>query len=510
MSAVPTINKRELPTASSAPARHSGEGRNLPTSSFRTPRSGDPESSSLPSAVEHGVDDAQVQTKMGWPMVRLGDVAKTSSGGTPKRSVSSYYDGDIPWVKSGELGDRIVYETEERISQAALEQSSAKLFPKGTLCVALYGATVGKLGILGIGAATNQAVCGIFLPESIDTRFAYRFLESKRRELIEKGKGGAQPNISQEIIRDLEFPLPVIGVQHQIVAEIEKQFTRLDAGVAALRRAQANLRRYRAAVLKVACEGRLVPTEAELAKAEGRNYETGEQLLVRILADRRKNWHGRGKYKEPAAPDTTNLTLLPEGWRTASVDQLCGHITSGSRDWSKFYGRGKGTFILAQNVRPMRLDLTERQAVDAPEGDAETERTRVRRDDILVTIVGAKTGDVCRIPIDLDEHFVCQSVAIIRPLITESAKFIEMYLASQENGQEQWKRYIYGQGRPHLSFEQLKATAIQLPPLAEQARIVAEVERRLSVIEELEAAVNANLRRAGRLRNSILRKAFSN
>jgi type I restriction enzyme S subunit len=364
--------------------------------------------------------------------------------------------------------------------------------------------------------ADRDGLCSaefIVLPgnDRVDANFLrYRLNASDFVAFANSLNAGDRPRVDFDQIATFELPWFDLAKQRAAVAEIEKQFTRLDAGVAALRRVQANLKRYRAAVLKAACEGRLVPTEAELAKAEGRTYETGEQLLARILADRRKNWQGRGKHKEPTAPDTSNLPPLSEGWCTASVDQLCGHITSGSRDWSKFYGRGKGTFILAQNVRPMRLDLTERQAVDAPEGDAETERTRVRRDDILVTIVGAKTGDVCRIPVDLDEHFVCQSVAIIRPLIIESAKFIEMYLASQENGQEQWKRYIYGQGRPHLSFEQLKATAIQLPPLAEQARIVAEVERRLSVIEELEAAVNANLRRAGRLRNSILRKAFSN
>jgi type I restriction enzyme S subunit len=198
---------------------------------------------------------ALVEKNKSWRTVRLGDVAKTSSGGTPKRGVTAFYGGRIPWVKSGELGDSTVYETQEKISQAGLNGSSAKLFPKGTLCIALYGATVGKLGILGMDAATNQAVCGIFLPDEIDTRFAYRFLESKRRELIEMGKGGAQSNISQEIIRNLQFPLPSPDEQRRIVAEIEKQFTRLEAGVAALRRVQASLKRYRAAVLKAACEG---------------------------------------------------------------------------------------------------------------------------------------------------------------------------------------------------------------------------------------------------------------
>ena len=98
------------------------------------------------------------------------------------------------------------------------------------------------------------------------------------------------------------FRLLLEDEQREIVAEIEKQFTRLEAGVAGLRRVQANLKRYRAAVLKAACEGKLVPTEAELARQEGRTYETGAQLLERILSERRQKWNGKGKYKEPARP----------------------------------------------------------------------------------------------------------------------------------------------------------------------------------------------------------------
>ena len=106
------------------------------------------------------------------------------------------------------------------------------------------------------------------------------------------------------------------------MAEIEKQFTRLEAGVAGLRRVQANLKRYRAAVLKAACEGKLVPTEAELARQEGRSYETGAQLLERILTERRQKWNGKGKYKEPAKSNATNLPPLPDGWVWASIEQL--------------------------------------------------------------------------------------------------------------------------------------------------------------------------------------------
>ena len=156
----------------------------------------------------------------GWQLVRLGEIAKTTSGGTPRRDRPQFYGGNIPWVKSGELGDSVVYETEETITEEAIESSNAKIFPKGTLCIALYGATVGKLGILGIDAATNQAVCAIFPPDGLDTRYLYRFFESKRRELVEQGKGGAQSNISQGIIRDTMFPLPPLPEQRRIVRRL--------------------------------------------------------------------------------------------------------------------------------------------------------------------------------------------------------------------------------------------------------------------------------------------------
>ena len=114
---------------------------------------------------------------------------------------------------------------------------------------------------------------------------------------------GDRPRVDFDQFSDYSIPLPPLPEQHRIVAEIEKQFTRLDASVAALKRAQANLRRYRASVLKAACEGKLVPTEADLARVEGRDYEPASQLLDRILTERRAHWESqekrRGKYKEP-------------------------------------------------------------------------------------------------------------------------------------------------------------------------------------------------------------------
>src|SRR5207249_8748898 len=137
-----------------------------------------------------------------------------------------YYTGNIPWVKSGELDDGVISDTSEKITNEAVANSSAKVFSKGTLLIALYGATVGKLGVLGIDAATNQAVCGIFENKKLVSRDYVRlYLLSIRQELIRRSFGGAQPNISQSLLRDLKIPLAPLPEQRYIVSHIESVFS---------------------------------------------------------------------------------------------------------------------------------------------------------------------------------------------------------------------------------------------------------------------------------------------
>jgi type I restriction enzyme S subunit len=150
-----------------------------------------------------------------WALANLGDICETTSGGTPSRKVSKYYGGNIPWVKSGELKHNIIIDTEEKITEEAIDNSSAKIFPKGTLLIALYGATIGKLAFLGVDAATNQAVCGIYGNEYINLKFLFNYLHFKRQNLVQESIGGAQPNISQTILKNLGVPLPPqIGRAH--------------------------------------------------------------------------------------------------------------------------------------------------------------------------------------------------------------------------------------------------------------------------------------------------------
>ncbi len=334
-------------------------------------------------------------------------------------------------------------------------------------------------------------------------------------------RGVAQQKVSLGRFKQIGLPVAPPNEQRRIVAKIEELFSDLDAGVAALERAKANLKRYRAAVLKAAVEGRLTAAW----RAEHPDVEPASELLKRLLTERRKRWEqdqlakyeAKGKkppqgwkdrYKEPAQPDEIGCSATPERWTTASIDQLTTSITSGSRDWTKYYGCGTGTFIMAQNVRPGNLDLSFRQPVNPPENDRDRVRSQVAPSDLLVTIVGANTGDVCRIPSTLPEHYVCQSVALMRPTNPAISSFMELYLVADFGGQLDFKRYIYGQGRPHLSFDQLRMTPIVLPPLGEQRQICRTVEAAVSFVDQTEKIIDASLKRSARLRQAILKRAF--
>lgn len=160
---------------------------------------------------------------MSWPLVKISDFCLTGSGGTPSREIPEYYQGDIPWIKSGDLRENIVTSATEFISSEAIQKSSAKIVSSGAILVAMYGATVGRMALLGIDAATNQAVCNIIPDASrADTKYVYYALLSKVPDFLRSAIGGAQPNISQGLIRSTEIPLPPLPEQKRIAAILDK------------------------------------------------------------------------------------------------------------------------------------------------------------------------------------------------------------------------------------------------------------------------------------------------
>lgn len=164
-----------------------------------------------------------------WEWCRLGDIFFSTSGGTPNRSNSQYWGGNISWYKSGELNDGYLdSKSQESITELGLNESSATLFPKGTLLIAMYGATAGKLAILGNNSTTNQAVCGLLENKLINTEYAFYYLMSQRAKMINESWGMSQPNISQTYLRNFLFPLPPFEEQIIIIEKIKTAFNNID------------------------------------------------------------------------------------------------------------------------------------------------------------------------------------------------------------------------------------------------------------------------------------------
>ena len=163
-----------------------------------------------------------------WSWTTLGKIGKWQSGSTPSRLNKDYYNGDIPWLKTGDLNDGYITHIPEYITEKALNETSVKLNPSGSVLIAMYGATIGKIGILTYPATTNQACCACETFNGIDKEFLFFFLLSHRDEFIKMGGGGAQPNISKEKIINTYIALPPFAEQKRIVSAVKKAFVQLD------------------------------------------------------------------------------------------------------------------------------------------------------------------------------------------------------------------------------------------------------------------------------------------
>lgn len=446
-----------------------------------------------------GNDEARRES---WPKVRIGDVLDLINGRAFKPI--EWTDTGLPIVRIQNLNNPAApfnYYTGELPVKFMLDDEDLLFAWSGTPGTS-FGAHIWRGG----KAWLNQHIFKVnFDEQQFDKRFLQLAINQNLNEYIRAAHGGAGlAHITKGKFEESELPLPPLHEQRLIVAEIEKQFTRLDAGVAALKRVQANLKRYWAAVLKAACEGKLVPTEAELVCKEGQDYETGEQLLARILEERRCKWQGRGAYPEPPAPDATDLPVLPEGWRWATVEQVS-WVVRGSSPRPAGDRRYFGGNVPWITVGPITADNAPYlYAVPETLTEAGRERSRfIEPHTLLLTNSGATLG----VPkISLIGGCINDGVAALLGVEYPLKLYLVYFLHTQT---ERLRGVNQGAAQPNLNTGIIKALGVPLPPLAEQKRIVAEVERRLSVVEELEAVVRANLQRATRLRQAVLRIAFA-
>ena len=236
-----------------------------------------------------------------WVWMTLGEVGTWQSGGTPSRSNKTYYGGNIHWLKTGDLNDGLISDIPESITEEAVANSSAKINPAGSVLIAMYGATIGKLGILTFPATTNQACCACIEFNAITQLYLFYFLLSQRNGFIAKGGGGAQPNISKEIIVNTFIPLPPLSEQQRIVMEIEKWFALIDQVEQGKADLQNTIKQTKSKILDLAIHGKLVPQDP--------NDEPAIKLLKRINHD-----------FTPC--DNGHYTQLPEGWAVCRLEQI--------------------------------------------------------------------------------------------------------------------------------------------------------------------------------------------
>jgi type I restriction enzyme S subunit len=430
-----------------------------------------------------------------WSDTTLGELADFEMGQAPPGNECNKEGKGTVFVKAGEFAD--LYPVEIEWTTKPLKYGR-----KGDVFICVVGATAGKLN-LGIDCAIGRSVAAIRPRDGVDTKFIYYQLMPWVLKLRAASSGSAQGVISKAQLKEVPFKVAPLDQQKRIVAEIEKQFSRLDEAVANLKRVKANLKRYKAAVLKAAVEGRLVETEAELARREGRSYETGEQLLQRILETRRSQWKGKGKYKEPAAPDTTDLPELPEGWVWASVDQLVVVVRGASPRPAgdpKYFG---GT-IPWITVGP----ITAAEGVylrSVPESVTELGKDNSRYIEpgtLLLTNSGATLG----VPkITLIGGCINDGVAALLEIGDSLKIYLLHYLSTLT---ESLRRINQGAAQPNLNTNIIRAIPVPLPPSSEQDRIVAEVDRRLTFMRALEIQIDVNDERSVWLRQAVLHTLF--
>lgn len=378
------------------------------------------------------------------------EVVTWGAGGTPKATESQYYDnGDIPWLIIGDLNDGVVTESQSKITELGLKNSSAKIIPAGTLLVAMYG-SIGKLGITGIECCTNQAIAFAKELRGVSTKYMFYYMAMMKSKLISMGKGGTQNNISQTILKSLNVIVPPPEVQDNLVFRIEELFSELDKAVETLQTTKQQLAVYRQAVLKEA--------------------------------------FSHISYKKPIREMTTI-------------------VTSGSRGWAKYYADFGARFIRITDLTRDRISLKNDniQYVSLPE-KAEGTRSLLYPNDVLISIT-ADLGSIALIPENIEEAYINQHIALVRLTNPTQGEYMAWYLKS-EWGQGDLLKNKRGGGKLGLGLDDIRNTPVPVVSDEIARKTLEKIESRLSVCESIEQTVDTALAQADAMRQSILKQAF--
>lgn len=406
-----------------------------------------------------------------------------------------------------------ISDSEDHITKEAVAHSATSLIKAGSVLIVTRSGILRHtlpVAVNSVPVTVNQDLKVLTPQIGILADYVAWALRAFSRDILNTcTKQGTTVN-SVETSKLLNFEIPVAPTEQQrrIVAEIEKQFSRLEEAVANLKRVKANLKRYKASVLKTAVQGKLT----EDWRKQHPDVEPASKLLERILAERRSNWKGKGKYKEPRSADTGDLPELQAGWTWARWEQI-GFSQNGRAFPSSQYQQS-GVKLLrpgnlhvsgkvvwtTENTRCMPPKWADEfpEFIIGPHELIMNLTAQSLRDEFLGRVCLTGPGEVC---------LLNQRQARLTPTLVGQDFLLWLFKSTV------FRRFVDGLNTgsliQHMFTSQLADFVLPLPPLEEQQQIVAEVERRLSIIEELEGAVEVNLTRADRLRHSILATTFA-
>lgn len=396
-----------------------------------------------------------------WVWVRLESVASWGSGGTPSRKHEEYYNGDILWIKTGELNNGWIYDTEEKITDEGLKKSSAKLFPPYSVLIAMYGATIGKVAILGVPATTNQACACAVCNQSLLYMYLFYYCISQKNVFIEKGKGGAQPNISQIILKQHPIPLPPFSEQQRIVERIEELFAKLDEAKERLQEVADSFAVRKAAILHKAFTGELT-----------------------------KQWR-----RENGVSD--------ESWEDVSLDSVCKSIYDGDHMPPPKSETGI-PFLVISNVNTGFISFEKCRFVPEEYYDGLSETRTPEIGDILYTIVGSYGIPVM---VDTDKKFCFQRhMALLKPKDIYN-RFLWCQLQTQSFF-EQATSIATGTAQLTVPIKGLRKLIVKCPTLSEQHEIVRLIDDLLARERKAQQATEQALASIDLMKKSILARAF--
>ena len=456
-----------------------------------------------------------------YPVLIISDIADTSSGGTPNRGMIEYYNGDIPWVKSGELKDGLITNCDEYITESGLKNSSAKLFPKGTLLVAMYGANIGKTGVLDFDATTNQAVCAIFPKVEISKDFLFWYFKQQRIDFIAIGKGGAQPNISQTVINNASIVVPYVKTQKLIVDFLERieqgngidekffipevlkdveQIYKYKNSYVDLTDSFENqltqLENLNQAILQEAVQGKLVK--------QNPNDEPASELLKRIKAEKAKS--GKKEKPLPLIKATEIPFEIPESWVWSRmgdvVDLKRGKSKHRPRNDGRLFLDGTYPFIQTGDVSKAKNNDDLITTINGYYNNFGLDQSEMQSKGTLCITIAANIAECGFLDFDA---CVPDSIVCLAAIDKSIEVFVYHYLKLAKADLE---RYAPATAQKNINLGILNDLLIPLPPLSEQTRIVAEIERQLARTKQIKEHLITNQHATEQLLKALLHGAF--